>query len=70
MQKPLMAAYCQEVRKLEDKFREIELHHIPRKDHDATDFLTKLVAKQEPWANRVFVNDLHEPSTRIREDPT
>jgi len=26
---PLMVAYCQEVRKLEDKFRGIELHHVP-----------------------------------------
>jgi ribonuclease HI len=25
----LMEAYCQEVRKLEDKFRGIELHHVP-----------------------------------------
>ena len=42
---PLMAAYCQEVRKLEDKFQGIELHHIPRKDNDATDFLAKLAAR-------------------------
>ena len=26
---PLMTAYCQEVRKLEDKFQGIELHHVP-----------------------------------------
>jgi len=26
---PLMAAYCQEVCKLENKFQGIELHHIP-----------------------------------------
>ena len=39
---PLMAAYCQEVRKLEDKFQGIELHHVPRKDNDVIDFLTKL----------------------------
>ena len=26
---PLMVAYCQEVRKLEDKFKGIELHHVP-----------------------------------------
>ena len=26
---PLMAAYYQEVRKLEDKFCGIELHHVP-----------------------------------------
>ena len=26
---PLMAAYCQEVRKLKDMFQGIELHHFP-----------------------------------------
>ena len=26
---PLMVAYCKEVRKLEDKFQGIELHHVP-----------------------------------------
>ena len=26
---PLMAAYCQEVHKLKDKFQRIELHHVP-----------------------------------------
>ncbi|XP_066375114.1 uncharacterized protein [Miscanthus floridulus] len=37
----LMAAYYQEVRKLEDIFQGIELHHVPRKDNDAANFLTK-----------------------------
>ena len=37
---PLMAAYYQEVRKLEDKFQGIELHHVPQKDNDAAGFLT------------------------------
>src|SRR6185437_3334324 len=30
-ERPLMDAYCQEVRKLEGRFRGLELHHIPRK---------------------------------------
>ena len=42
---PLMAAYYQEVRKLEDKFSGIKLHHVPQKDNDATDFLAKLAAR-------------------------
>ena len=64
---PLMVAYCQEVRKLEDKFRWIKLHHVPRKDNDAADFLTKLVARRDPSPSGIFINDLHEPSTRILE---
>jgi ribonuclease HI len=67
---PLMAAYCQEVRKLEDKFQGIELHHVPQKDNDATDFLTKLAARWDPSPEGIFINDLHEPSTHILEGPT
>ena len=64
-----MAAYYQEVRKLEDRFQGIELHHVPRKDNDATDFLAKLAARRVPSLNGVFINDLHEPSARILEGP-
>ena len=64
-----MAAYYQEVRKLEDKFHGIELHHVPRKDNDAVDFLTKLAAKRDPSPSGVFINDVHEPSACILEGP-
>ena len=64
---PLMTAYCQEVRKLEDKFQGIELHHVPRRDNDATDFLAKLAARWDPSSSEVFINDIHEPSGRILE---
>ena len=65
-----MATYCQEVRKLEDKFRGIELHHIPRKDNAIANFLTKSVARREPLIDGVFINDLHEPSTHVLDDLT
>ena len=45
---PIMTAYCQEVRKLEDKFQGIKLHHVPRRDNDVADFLAKLAARQDP----------------------
>ena len=64
---PLMAAYYQEVRKLKDKFRGIELHHVPQKDNDAADFLTKLAARRDPSPSGIFINDLHEPSARVLE---
>ena len=66
---PLMAAYFQEVRKLEDKFQGIELHHVPRKDNDATDFLIKLAARRDPSPSGVIINDLHELSTCFLEGP-
>ena len=64
---PLMTAYYQEVRKLEDKFHGIELHHVPRKDNDAADFLVKLAARQVLSPDGVFINDLHEMSACILE---
>ena len=66
---PLMEAYCQEVCKLEDKFQGIELHHVPQKDNDATDFLAKLAARRIPSPDGVFINDLHVPSACILEGP-
>ena len=66
---PLMTAYCQEVRKLKDKFQGIELHHVPRRDNDAADFLVKLAAWQDPSPSGVFINDIHEPSAHILEGP-
>ena len=66
---PLMAAYCQEVRKLEDKFQGIELHHVRRKDNDAANFLAKLATRRDPSPSEIFINDLHEPSARVLEGP-
>ena len=64
---PLMTAYYQEVHKLEDKFLGIELHHVPQKDNNATDFLTKLAVRRDPSPSGVFINDLHEVSACILE---
>jgi len=58
------------VRKLEDNFQGIELHHVPQKDNDATDFLAKLATRRVPSLDGVFINDLHEPSAYVLEDPT
>ena len=66
---PLMTAYCQEVRKLKDKFQGIELHHVPRRDNDVADFLAKLVAGRDPSPSGIFINDLNESSARILERP-
>ncbi|XP_014660527.1 uncharacterized protein LOC106804276 [Setaria italica] len=63
---PLMAAYCQELRKLEGELWGIELHHVQRKDNDTIDSIAKLAAKQDPVPDGVFMNDLHEPSARIQ----
>ena len=66
---PLMATYCQEMRKLKDKFQGIELHHVPRKDNDVTDFLAKLAARRDPSPSGIFINNLHELSVCVLEGP-
>ena len=45
----------------------IELHHVPRKDNDATNFLTKLAARRVLSLDGVFINDLPEPYAHILE---
>ena len=62
-----MDAYCQEVRKLEGRFRGLELHHIPRKQNPDADALAKMAAERKPAPNGVFVNDLNAPSAREKQ---
>ena len=39
-----MAAYCRELRRLEDKFNGLELNHIPRQLNEAADVLAKVAS--------------------------
>ena len=57
-----MEAYCQEVRRLEDKFNELELNHIPRRLNEAADTLAKAASGREPVPIDVFASDQHKPS--------
>ena len=70
-----MAVYCQEVRRLEDKFDGLELNHIPRRLNEAVDALAKAVSSREPVPTGVFASDQHKPSVhyegseQVDEDP-
>ncbi|XP_066377867.1 uncharacterized protein [Miscanthus floridulus] len=71
-----MAAYCQEVRWLENKFDSLELNHIPRHLNEATDVLAKAASSREPVPTAIFASDQHKPSVlsspevmELEEDP-
>ena len=59
-----MEAYCQEVRRLEDKFDGLELNHIPRRLNEAADTLAKAASGREPVPTGVFASDQHKPLMR------
>ena len=52
-----MAAYCQEVRWLEDRFDGLELNHIPRRLNEVADALAKAASGREPMPTDVFTSD-------------
>ena len=66
---PKMQAYCQEVRKFEDKFDGLELHHILRRDNEAADALAKMGSERQTVPDGVFLEVLPKPSVRIAEEP-
>ncbi|XP_066391889.1 uncharacterized protein [Miscanthus floridulus] len=57
-----MAAYCREVRWLEDRFDGLELNHVPRRLNEAIDALVKAASSREPVPMGVFASDQHKPS--------
>src|SRR5207237_600329 len=63
-----MSAYCQEVRKLEGTFDELELTHVLRNDNNEADELVKMGSKRTSVPTGVFVQQLHQPT--ISEEAT
>ena len=62
-----MAAYYQEVRRLEDKFDGLKLNHIPRRLNEAADTLMKMASSGEPVSTSIFTSDQHKPLVRYKE---
>jgi ribonuclease HI len=60
--KEIMDTYCQEVRKLENKFYALEFHHVVRDKNVAADVLSKLGSTRTQVPQGVFVHELHAPS--------
>ena len=59
---PLMEAYVDEVRKLEERFDGLQMEHIPRAENDIADSLSKRAALKLPVEPGTFVLQLAHPS--------
>jgi hypothetical protein len=66
---PKMEAYCDEVRRLEDKFYGLELNHIARRYNETADKLAKIASGRTTVPPDVFSRDLHQPSVKIDVAP-
>jgi hypothetical protein len=57
---------CHEVRRLEDKFHDLELNHVTRRYNEAANELAKIMSNRATIPPDVFSRDLHEPSVDAR----
>jgi hypothetical protein len=64
-----MEAYCDEVRRLEDKFYGLELNHIARRYNETVDELAKIASRRTTVPPDVFSRDLHQPSVKTDDTP-
>src|SRR3954462_11523237 len=61
-QSPLMEAYVDEVRKLEERFDGLQMEHVPRAENDIADGLSQCAALKLPVEPGIFVLKLTQPS--------
>jgi len=66
---PKMEAYCNAVRRLEDKFNGLELNHVPRKYNEDADELAKIASGWTTVPPNIFARDITKPSFEFK-DPT
>jgi ribonuclease HI len=66
---PKMEAYCDEVRRLEDKFYGLELNHIARRYNETADELAKIASGRTTVPLDVFSRDLHQPLVKTNDTP-
>jgi hypothetical protein len=60
-----MDAYVQEVRKLENKFSGLEVHHVIREHNVGADILSKLGSTHAQVPVGVFIQELKQPSIKF-----
>jgi ribonuclease HI len=64
-----MEAYCDEVRRLEDKFYGLELNHVARRYNETADELAKIASGWTTVPPDVFSRDIHQPSVKTDDTP-
>jgi hypothetical protein len=64
-----MEAYCDEVRRLEDKFYGLELNHIARRYNEIADELAKIASGRMTVPPNVFSRDIYQPSIKLDDVP-
>jgi len=60
-----MDAYVAEIRKLENKFSGLEIHHVVRDNNVAADVPSKLGSDRAEVPPGIFIHELHHPSINI-----
>jgi ribonuclease HI len=66
---PKMEAYCDEVRRLENKFCGLELNHVARRYNKTADELAKIASGRTTVPPDVFSRDLNQPSIKTDDTP-
>jgi ribonuclease HI len=64
-----MEAYCDEVRRLEDKFHGMELNHVARRYNETADKLAKIASGRMTVPLDVFSRDIYQPSMKLDDAP-
>ena len=64
--KDTMDAYIEEIRKLENKFSGLEIHHVDRDNNVGANVLSKLRSTRAIVPPGVFVHELHHPSVKVQ----
>jgi ribonuclease HI/transposase InsO family protein len=64
-----MEAYCDKVRRLEDKFYGFELNHVARWYNETADELAKIASWRTTVPPDIFSRDLHQPSVKTDDTP-
>ena len=68
--KEIMDAYVEEIRKLENKFLGLKIHHVDRDNNVGADVLSKLGSTRAAVPPGVFVHELHHPSVKVQNQQT